>query len=99
MTAIERIRQSAQAGMRHFAAAHLPGQPDDTVPHKRVPRRVLHAQDKQSCRRAEIDPDYRYCFRQWRHARRPRHAKEGAERRAKQKALRTAATELQGQSK
>lgn len=74
MTAIEKIQQSAQAGLRNLAASLARSTPDKTAPHKRVPRSVLHAQDKQSCRRAEIDLDYRYCFRQWRHAKRPRYA-------------------------
>lgn len=80
MTGPDKIMASAQAGMRHFAAAHLPGRPNEPAPHKWQPRREnpAIARDKLACRRAEIDDDYRYCFRQWRHARKPKHAKAGA---------------------
>ena len=82
MTGPDKIMASAQAGIRHFAAAHLPGQSNEPAPHKRQPRRELFAQDKLICRRVEIDDDYRYCFRQWRHARKPKHAKQKAPRSA-----------------
>lgn len=77
MTAIEKIQQSAQAGLRNLAASLVRSAPDETAPHKRQPRgsNPAIARDKQVCRRAEIDLDYRYCFRQWRHAKKPRYAR------------------------
>ncbi len=75
MTAIERIQASAQAGLRNLAASLARSTPDNTVPHKRVPRRVLHAQDKLACAIANDNLNVRLCYRQYRHARKPKHMK------------------------
>ena len=75
MTAIEKIQKSAQAGLRNLAASLVRSIPDDTVPHKRVPRRVLHAQDKLYCGIVNSNPLLWGETKQPRHARRPRHAK------------------------
>lgn len=75
MTAIERIQQSAQAGLRNLAASLARSTPDETVPHKRVPRHVLHAQDKLYCEIINSNPLLWGETKRPRHARRPRHAK------------------------
>lgn len=73
MTAIDKIRSSAQVGMRNLAIKLENSTPDEKVPHKR--RRMQNPQDKRSCLLTDARPEMALCYRQYRHAHKPKHAK------------------------
>ena len=74
MTGIGKIQSSAQAGLRNLAASLVRSEPSTEAPHKRH-RRMQDPRDKLSCMLADMRPEMALCYRQYRHAHKPKHAK------------------------